>query len=578
MKRKRRVSTPEVTPTPPKRSKSSPVTYKSRQASVKDKGKQKTVKTPSEKKKRNISVDVEDSESDAEADVQDIRPSEKKKFFGSWSKSRQLAILRCELGGKYKPYKSELKQKETGTKKCDSPFRLKERRTSEDGLWRLTVVCGDHNHKPAENLLGHAYVGRLTSEEKEMVGKMVGNKVKPGNMLLASKSANPQNLTTIRQVYNERMAHLRAKSGVDRDPTLDEVVGGRELFNQFPTIVLLDSTYKTNKYRISLLEMVGMTSVGFTHTIGFGYMCNEREPEVTWALQKLRGLILREEDMPKVMVTDRETALMNTVEATFPTSTHLLCQFHIAKCVKANCKLAIQLKEVWDDVGDAWNKFMYSESAEEFNASMHFLRALTGEHSEFMQYVKDTWLSVKHKFVKVEGAHAKLKACIKDSKSGKCAAWAAIHKCTLLQHTKINADFQASIFIREHTFKEKLYDNLCGLVSKEKVRVGKCGCTIRLTTTAAPDESQPVMGLSITTELEVIPKMFEEANVLRIQAIKERLRQIAYQDQTSLYPPPNKLPTKGRPGELKGSTRRLPSKWEHVDNLFQSLKEQLNPS
>ncbi|XP_057432248.1 uncharacterized protein LOC130725002 [Lotus japonicus] len=46
MKRKRRVSTPEATLSPPKRSKSSPVTYKSRQASVKDKGKQKAVKTP----------------------------------------------------------------------------------------------------------------------------------------------------------------------------------------------------------------------------------------------------------------------------------------------------------------------------------------------------------------------------------------------------------------------------------------------------------------------------------------------------------------------------------------------------
>ncbi|XP_057452125.1 uncharacterized protein LOC130743931 [Lotus japonicus] len=57
MKRKRRFSTPEVTPTPPKRSKSSIVTYKSRQASVKGKGKQKAVKTPSEKKKRKTPVD-----------------------------------------------------------------------------------------------------------------------------------------------------------------------------------------------------------------------------------------------------------------------------------------------------------------------------------------------------------------------------------------------------------------------------------------------------------------------------------------------------------------------------------------
>ncbi|XP_057452011.1 protein FAR1-RELATED SEQUENCE 6-like [Lotus japonicus] len=525
---------------------------------------------------------------------------------GRGSKGRQVATLVCELSGKYKQYKPVLVRKGTGTKKCDCPFRLKARYTSEDGLWRLTVVRGDHNHQPAETLVGHAYAGRLTSQEKDMVAQTVDNRVNPGNMLLALKDANPQNVTTIRQVYNERMTHIRAKRGQlsemqhlmrlleeDRYTHWSRNEEGStvirtlfwahpvsiQLFNQFPTVVLLDSTYKTNKYMIPLLEMVGMTSVGFTYTIGFGYMCNERDTEVTWALEKLRGLLLKEEDMPKVMVTDKDTALMNAVTTTFPTTAHLLCQFHIAKCVKAKCKLTIQDKEMWDDVGDAWNRVMYAESAEEFNTGMNFLRSLVGEHSGLMNYIKETWLPFKHKFLKyaidhyvhmgntttnmVEGAHAKLKACIKDSKSDMCAAWAAIHRCTLLQHTRINAAFQASIFIREHTFKDKLYDNLRGVVSryalmliaKEKARVGKCCCTIRrthdlpcscrlgmmntipltavdqhwrrLTSTSAPDESQPVLGLSIATELEVIAKMLEEANVSRRQAIKERLREIA---------------------------------------------------
>ncbi|XP_057452946.1 uncharacterized protein LOC130744810 [Lotus japonicus] len=421
---------------------------------------------------------------------------------------------------------------------------------------------------------------------------MVDNRVKPGNMLLALKNSNPQNQTTIRQVYNERMAHIRAKrrqlsemqhlmrlleedrymhwSRTEEGSTVIRSLFWAHpvsihLFSQFPTVVLLDSTYKTNKYRIPLLEMVGMTSVAFTYTIGFGYMCNE-------------------------------------LTATFPTATHLLCQFHIAKCVKAKCKLTIQDKEMWDDVGDAWNRVMYAESAEEFNAGMDFLRSLVGEHSDLMNYIKETWLPFKHKFVKyaidryihmgntttnrVEGAHAKLKACIKDSKSDMCATWATMN--------------------REHTFKDKLYDNLRGVVSryalmliaKEKTRVGKCGYTIRrthslpcscrlgmmttipltavdqhwrrLTSTSAPDESQPVLGLRIATELEVIAKMFEEANVSRRQAIKERLREIAYPDQTSMCPPPNKLPTRGRPNEPKGSTRRIPCAWENVDALHGS--------
>ncbi|XP_057451954.1 uncharacterized protein LOC130743743 [Lotus japonicus] len=340
--------------------------------------------------------------------------------------------------------------------------------------------------------------------------------VKPGNMLLALKDVNPQNVTTIRQVYNERMTHIRAKRG-----QLSEMQHLMRLLEEDRyrhwSRTEEDSTYKTNKYMIPLLEMVGMTSVGFTYTIDFGYMCNEREPEVTWALQKLRGLLLKEEDMPKVMVTDKDISLMNAVTATFPTAAHLLCQFHISKCVKAKCKLTIQDKEMWDDVGDAWNRVMYAESAEEFNAGMDFLRSLVGEHSDLMNYIKETWLPFKHK---VEGAHAKLKACIKDSKSDMCAAWAAIHR--------------------------------------------------RFTSTSAPDESQPVLGLSIATELEVIVKMFEKANVSIRQTIKERLREIAYPDQTSMCHPPNKLPTRGRPNEPKGSTRRIPCSWENVDAVLGS--------
>lgn len=211
---------------------------------------------------------------------------------------------------------------------------------------------------------------------------------------------------------------------------------------------------------------------------------------------------------------------------------------------------------------------------------------------------------------KVEGAHSTLKRCLRDSKGDLCAAWNVIHRCTLLQHTKINGNFQNSIFMKEHRFKDKLYDNLRGIVSrkaldliaKEKARVfrvGDCKCYLRkthslscaceidacesiplllvdvhwrkLTTTIAPDEVAPRLGLSIVTEIEVISKMFEEGSVPRRQAIKERLREIAYPNQTSLCPPPNKLPTRGRPTkEPIGSTKRIPCHWETVDALAES--------
>lgn len=50
----------------------------------------------------------------------------------------------------------------------------------EDIGWRVKVLYGMHNHKRSKMFLEHAYVGRLSSEEKTMFGHMVDdNKVKP---------------------------------------------------------------------------------------------------------------------------------------------------------------------------------------------------------------------------------------------------------------------------------------------------------------------------------------------------------------------------------------------------------------
>ena len=48
----------------------------------------------------------------------------------------------------------------------------------------------------------------------------------------------------------------------------------------------MDSTYKTNKYRLPLLEIVGMTSTECTFADAFAYMESERKEKFCWALEK----------------------------------------------------------------------------------------------------------------------------------------------------------------------------------------------------------------------------------------------------------------------------------------------------
>ena len=56
------------------------------------------------------------------------------------------------------------------------------------------------------------------------------------------------------------------------------------LFNTFLTVLMIDSTYKTNKYRLPFLEIVGVISTNKSFLIGFGFLECEKEYNVTWVL------------------------------------------------------------------------------------------------------------------------------------------------------------------------------------------------------------------------------------------------------------------------------------------------------
>jgi len=43
--------------------------------------------------------------------------------------------------------------------------------------------------------------------------------------------------------------------------------------------------------------------------------------------------------LPQIIVSDRDLAFMNELETMFPSSTNLLCVFHITKNVRTKCKI-----------------------------------------------------------------------------------------------------------------------------------------------------------------------------------------------------------------------------------------------
>ncbi|KAH1249253.1 Protein FAR1-RELATED SEQUENCE 5 [Glycine max] len=571
-----------------------------------------------------------------------------------------FVLIGCERSGTYKCRNKEFVRKDTGSRKCGCPFRLRGKPVHGGEGWMVKLICGIHNHELAKSLVGHPYAGRLTKEEKKIIADMTKSMVKPKNILLTLKEHNANSCTTIKQIYNARSAYRSSIRGADtemqhlmklleRDQYIhwhrlkDEVVV-HDLFWCHPDAVKLCNachlvTYKTNRYRLPFLDFVGVTPTTMTFFVGFAYLEAECVNYIVWALERFRGLFLRNDRLPLVIVTDRDLALMNAVKTVLPESTNSLCRFHIDKNVKAKCKSLIGEKNVWDYVMDNWGTLVDCPSEHQFHKSHQKFQVACLPWPMFIDYVNDTWIIPhKEKFItawtnkvmhlgstttnRVESAHWALKRVLQNSVGDLCSVWDAMNNMITLQHVEIKASFETSTHVVGHVYKKTLYKRLLGMVSRDALNqiasevdrlcyldnnLSSCGCVMRsthglpcacelsrYTTGSIPLESVHLFwrrlcfsdqGLcetevSIKEEIEIISKRFDELDVSGKVTLKSKLQEIAYPDHNSICPPSSKVNTKGAPKKSmkisQRSTKRDPSYWEYVD-AFHSVQSSNSP-
>ncbi|KAH1241704.1 Protein FAR1-RELATED SEQUENCE 5 [Glycine max] len=236
-----------------------------------------------------------------------------------------FVLIGCERSGQYRAKKKDLVKTCTSNRKCEYPFKLHAKPVVGDEGWMVKLICGSHNHELVKSVVGYSYASRLTKDEKIIVANMTKSMVKPKNILLTLKEHNVYSCTTIKQIYNDE--------NVVRDIFWSHP-DAVKLTNACNLVFLIDNTYKTNRYKLPLLDIVGVTPTEMTFSTAFAYLEGECLNNVVWALQRFQGLFLRCDALPGVIVTNRDLTLMNAVKTIFPEATNLLCQFHIDKNVK----------------------------------------------------------------------------------------------------------------------------------------------------------------------------------------------------------------------------------------------------
>ncbi|KAI5412816.1 hypothetical protein KIW84_057441 [Lathyrus oleraceus] len=286
----------------------------------------------------------------------------------------------------------------------------------------------------------------------------------------------------------------------------------------------MDSTYKTNKYRQALFEIVGMTSTELTFAVAFTYMESEQTENFCWVLEKLKELFVKKDLCPQVILTDRGLALMKAIEIVFSRveSTHWKLKQMLGnsigdmvKCWEAmNNKLRLQL----GNIRASFQKSFYEVEHAHISPFFGYLRGSVSQGA--LRRIAEELLRVDY-----VGTNRKICGCtLRTSYGLPCA-------CELGRYALGGIPIPIDV-VHVHWRK---------LTMEVELEVG------------ADDGSE----VDMTCAMDELWKRFRSLDVIGKRALKSRVCELAYPTMTPLCPPPEKLKTKGGVKKKGKKTSRI---------------------
>ncbi|XP_074315391.1 protein FAR-RED IMPAIRED RESPONSE 1-like [Silene latifolia] len=384
---------------------------------------------------------------------------------------------------------------------CDCKFKMKIVEVqAAPPQWLLYMRFGVHNHALVKYGDSDRYYAKLDDDELAFIDAQVRAHIPPTLISAGLHKRNQEKPRPARrQIYN-RAQKVRADEREGRNPAqqmLALAVQHRyvhfwvtdqstnqlthmfmahpeavKMFRSYYYVVIMVSTYKTNKHGLPLVEMVGVTPVGKTFLIAYAFVKYESEDGYAWALRHLKAL-LNDDVQPNVIVTDFERGLTKAIPNVFPNSSHLLCLWHIYAAVEA-----IVLDVVTRDSN--WAIFISSRlfgvvvqagTRAEFDVAWE---KLAKQWPPVAAYIHSTWFPHVEKWAKyrtnklthfgntstsrVESAHAILKKWLNSAKLALDSIWVRFHSLMETQHVEIRHLLELS--------RSKRLTRLVGLFSR----------------------------------------------------------------------------------------------------------------
>ncbi len=205
---------------------------------------------------------------------------------------------------------------------------------------------------------------------------------------------------------------------------------------------------------------------------------DEKKETYLWALNLFKLITT-----PRVVSTDRETALISALAEVFPDTHHIICAWHVNRNVLGKASQVL-LKEQLEIFMTEWQGVIYSRTTEEFYEQWDtFQNTWNVVNRGLVNYLSITWIVYHTKLVKawvdrvqhigsgttsrVEGNHASIKKTLGIKNQDLLTVFQKLNQMLELQYRNLNASTESAKIKVVHMHKDvDVMKHLLGRVSR----------------------------------------------------------------------------------------------------------------
>lgn len=399
---------------------------------------------------------------------------------------KNKVYLRCSRGGKPDPKSKATGVRNAASRRIDCPFLcVADLDLDNIDKWSLTdILRSEHNHegdceashpKPRRYFMDQPEImadirGQAASHQKPdkiltFLEKKYG--VDPNNPIIGHKDIynalqlirdNELGNRTPIQALNVALNNSEkwfCRSKLDRKGRVEYLYfvnkSSKETLAANGEVLILDCTYKTNRYRMPLAIMTGVTDLNTSFYASLCFLKGEDLEDYEWLIQSIKELY-QELDipLPLVWLSDGEANISKAIASRISSNAvHLLCIWHIERNIVDNCRKHLRETEAWNTffqkaktadeaagtpatpLGD-WRKVQYAKTEDDFDLAWYNLQQKYDLiDPRICEYLEEYIISKKRKWHPVwtdkvmhfgnhassrgEGQHAVLKASLGSS-------------------------------------------------------------------------------------------------------------------------------------------------------------------